>query len=141
VSRQVLLDNCMENVTPLLALFLALSGPLPSYQAERNRFPPQHVCVEAIKFNEAYQAHCRAKLAGAISVRDQEFYCAALAEASNLKAAWTYITIMPNEVDRAREDPEGFWRIWWFRLRERIGEENYAGGSMPPTVPVWRWGW
>lgn len=81
----------------------------------------------ALEFNERYVKHLGATAYpsdDALLVRD---------EALRLRCVWE-LALRAKDAGPAKND----CRLALKWLRERIGEEAYRAGAMPPWVPVWR---
>jgi hypothetical protein len=113
---------------PLLNLLILI--PLPSAEADLQRFPPREVVQEYLAFNRSYQVHLESRRllaphhADAISavLRDTRLLYWTW---DKLDDAWTGCT------DAARWAALG-------DLRSLLGDDAYYWGRMPPPVPLWR---
>ena len=121
----------MDLLTGLTLLFL-LSPPATSLD-DCSRFPPASVCLENMQRNRDYRVHLTTQMAWYVG-RNQDYY-QAHAEACELY--WLWDALNAAQGGEGQKDSE--YRLKWFRVvRERIGEENWAAGQMPPPVP-YRW--
>jgi hypothetical protein len=129
-----------------IALFFGCQScqlPPHSWAGERERFPSQMECDRAIEFNQAFRQHIQARLAEEeYSLRPNydriSFLHRAMAEAWDSHYAYWILSLNSDrERELAREQPEASWRGWLAALRQKLGEEAYAAGRMPPAAPEW----
>lgn len=115
----------------ILALMLCQDPPL----YDRERFPPAQVAADALRFNRAYRRHVEVRRWTFLHQR--EYWDTVLAEIDYLYHCWDWL----HAAQRGEGRDEIYWRYSLKRLRGLIGEDAYNEGSMPPPVPLWRFGW
>jgi hypothetical protein len=108
---------------------LLLLSPEPTL-ADCERFPPAPFACAALEFNRAYHNYIESRQA--IGMHHWWYWDEVLTETDYLYHCWDalYTARRSHDDDVRRGALE--------RLRELIGEEAYFQGTMPPSVPVWR---
>jgi hypothetical protein len=95
------------------------------------RFPDRHLISELLEFNRAYRSHLlqRQEVEGT----HREELAVAVQETDHLYKIW----------DAVRDARSECYYVYIRRqalktLREMIGPEAYHRGTLPPSVPIWR---
>jgi hypothetical protein len=99
--------------------------------SESHRLPDRGTIYELIKFNRAYRKYLERRLAWEADRADM--FHEAIRETDRLYRQW----------DAVRDSQCDFYyvtvrRSALKRLRDAIGEEAFAAGTLPPYVPEWR---
>ena len=121
----------MEGALLFQALVLvAAYSPPATVLSDVERFPPADISKQALAFNRAYVANLaeQSRFRPHFAHEFGELIC----EAHSLYYVWDCLNAA--NVGEGRADRE--YRMRWLEcLRSCIGEEDYAAGRMPPTVP------
>jgi len=99
---------------------------------EANRLPERKIVNELIHFNRAFRQHLVER--HHLEQDRSEIYEAVMIETDQLYRVW----------DAVRDARCEFYytsvrRQALVRLKEMLGEEDYAAVNLPPNVPTWRW--
>jgi hypothetical protein len=112
----------------------------PNWMAERARFPPRESVASALAFNDAFRKHCEQMLIAVELIQDRDrrkearcFWSSAAAQAANAHGALSFAYRYDHEPPESQE----FWSHWMPLLRNRIGEDAYLAGRLPPPAPLW----
>jgi hypothetical protein len=98
--------------------------------AESQRLPDRHTISELIKFNRAYRKYLERRLAWEPDRADR------------IHEAIREIDLLHGQWDAIRDARCDFYyvtvrRAALMRLRDTIGDDAFAAGTMPPYVPEW----
>lgn len=96
------------------------------------KFPSYDACADFIAFNRGYVACMYAKMKIAPPYMQQE-YMDAISEAQELYEIWDLISDISKTTIYL-----SYKRELLKALKNRIGEDAYYGGYLPPYVPLWR---
>ncbi len=95
------------------------------------KFPDSATANACMRFNDEYCNHLSLQLFGQPNHSDD--IQAAIDETRLLYKLWWGISVV-----NARSTSWSQKRLAMMRVRDAIGEENYAYGRLPPCVPIWR---
>ena len=106
-----------------------LAGAPPVYDGAR--FPDPSTIAELIAVNRSYRAHLESWRAADPGHREE--LGTAIEETDRLYRTWDAIREARSDYRYVKDRREALKR-----LRDLLGPEAYYTGSLPPSVPVWR---